>query len=46
MLTKTLIAGADCGEYDIDNSMKELESLCEAGGLQVVCQVVQKKDNP
>ena len=46
MLTKTLIAGVDCGEYDIDNSMKELESLCEAGGLQVVCQVVQKKDNP
>ncbi|MBQ5782542.1 MAG: GTPase HflX [Oscillospiraceae bacterium] len=46
MLTKTLIAGVDCGEYDIDNSMKELESLCEAGELQVLCQVVQKKDNP
>ena len=46
MLTKTLIAGVDCGEYDIDNSMSELESLCEAGELQVVCQVVQKKDNP
>ena len=46
MLTKTLIAGVDCGEYDIDNSMKELESLCEARDLQVVCQVVQRKDNP
>ncbi len=46
MLTKTLIAGVDCGEYDIDDSMKELENLCEAGDLQVVCQVVQKKDNP
>ena len=45
-LTRTLIAGVDCGEYDIDNSMSELESLCEAGELQVVCQVVQKKDNP
>jgi len=45
-LTRTLIAGVDCGEYDIDNSMNELESLCEAGDLQVVCQVVQKKDNP
>jgi len=45
-LTRTLIAGVDCGEYDIDNSMSELESLCEAGDLQVVCQVVQKKDNP
>ena len=44
-LTRTLIAGVDCGEYDIDNSMSELESLCEAGDLQVVCQVVQKKDN-
>ncbi len=46
VFTKTLIAGVDCGEYDIDNSMKELESLCEAGELEVVCQVVQKKDNP
>ena len=45
-LTRTLIAGVDCGEYDIDNSMNELESLCEAGELEVVCQVVQKKDNP
>ena len=45
-LTRTLIAGVDCGEYDIDNSMNELESLCEAGDLEVVCQVVQKKDNP
>ncbi|MBR6518948.1 MAG: GTPase HflX [Oscillospiraceae bacterium] len=46
MLTRTLIAGVDSGEYDIDDSMKELENLCEAGDLQVVCQVVQKKDNP
>ena len=46
MLTRTLIAGVDCGEYDIDDSMKELENLCEAGELDVVCQVVQKKDNP
>ena len=46
MLTRTLIAGVDCGEYDIDDSMKELENLCEAGDLQVVCQVVQKKDKP
>ncbi len=46
MLTKTLIAGVDCGEYDIDDSMKELENLCEAGDLSVVCQVVQRKDNP
>lgn len=46
MLTRTLIAGVDSGEYDIDDSMKELENLCEAGDLQVVCQVVQRKDNP
>ena len=46
LLTRTLIAGVDCGEYDIDDSMKELENLCEAGDLQVVCQVVQKKDKP
>lgn len=46
VLTKTLIAGVDTGEYDIDYSMKELESLCEAANMQVIAQVVQRKDNP
>ena len=46
VLTRTIIAGVDCGEYDMDNSMSELSNLCEAGDLQVVCSVVQKKDNP
>ncbi len=45
-LTRTLTAAVDCGEYDVENSMSELENLCEAGDLQVVCQVIQKKDNP
>lgn len=46
MLTKTMIAAVDCQEYDIEQSMAELEALCEAGQLEVVCQIVQKRDNP
>lgn len=46
MPTKTMIAAADCGEYDIENSMKELAALCEAGDLEVLCELVQKRDKP
>ena len=46
MLTKTMIAAVDFGEYDMENSLKELTALCEAGELEVLCQVVQKRDHP
>ena len=46
MYTKTVIAAVDCGEYNIDDSVKELAALCEAGELTVVCEIVQKRENP
>lgn len=46
MLTRTMIAAVDCGEYNMEDSMKELAALCQAGETEVVCQLVQKLDNP
>lgn len=46
MLTKTMLAAVDTGEYNIDDSIKELSALCEAAELDVAFSIVQKRDNP
>ena len=46
MLTKTMLAAVDTGEYNIDDSIKELSALCEATDLDVAFSIVQKRDNP
>ena len=46
MLTKTMLCAVDTGEYNIDDSIKELAALCEAADLEVAFSVVQKRDNP
>ena len=46
MYTKTMLAAVDTGEYNIDDSIKELTALCEAAELDVAFSVVQKRDNP
>ena len=46
MLTKTMLAAVDTGEYNIDDSIKELAALCEAAELDVAFSIVQKRDNP
>lgn len=46
MLTKTMLAAVDTGEYNIDDSIKELAALCEAAELDVSFSIVQKRDNP
>ena len=46
MLTKTMLAAVDTGEYNIDDSIKELAALCEAADLDVAFSVVQRRDNP
>ena len=45
MLTKTMLAAVDTGEYNIDDSIKELSALCEAAELDVAFSIVQKRDN-
>ncbi len=46
MLTKTMLAAVDTGEYNIDDSIKELTALCEAAELDVAFSIVQKRDSP
>ncbi|MEG1781703.1 MAG: GTPase HflX [Oscillospiraceae bacterium] len=46
MLTRTMIAAVDFGEYDMEDSLKELVALCQSSELEVVCQLVQKRENP
>ena len=45
MSTKTMLAAVDTGEYNIDDSIKELAALCEAAELDVAFSIVQKRDN-
>ncbi|MEG1862122.1 MAG: GTPase HflX [Oscillospiraceae bacterium] len=46
MLTRTMIAAVDFGEYNMEDSLKELVALCQSSELEVVCQLVQKRENP
>lgn len=43
---KVVLFAADCGEYDIERSMEELAALAEANGMEVVAEVVQKRETP
>lgn len=46
IITKAILAAADCGEYDCESSMRELEELAETAGAEVAAQVVQKRPAP
>ncbi len=46
MTSKVMLMCVDLGEYDADESIKELESLREAMDLEVAFSVVQKRDTP
>ncbi len=42
--TKTILVGADTGEYDADSSMDELSELAETAGAEELARVVQKRE--
>ena len=46
MLTKTILAAVDWGQYNMEDSIKELSALCEAANMEVVGTVIQNKDHP
>ena len=46
MLTRTMLAAVDAGEYNAEDSIKELTALCEAAELEVIFSIVQRKENP
>lgn len=46
IITKAILAAADCGEYDCESSMKELSELAKTAGATVTAQVIQKRPAP
>ena len=43
---KVLLLAADLGAYDPERSLEELGALAEAAGMEVVAEVLQKRDRP
>ena len=43
---RAVLAAVDCGEYDAESSMKELEELAKTAGAEVVAQIIQKRPAP
>lgn len=43
---RAILAAADCGEYDAESSMNELEELAKTAGAEVVAQIIQKLPSP
>lgn len=45
-LERALLIALDCGDYDVEVSMLELEELAKTGGAEVVGTVTQKRPSP
>ena len=43
---KALLLAVDLGQYDAERSLAELAALADAAGMQVVAEVLQKRDKP
>ena len=43
---KAVLFAADCGDYDMENSMRELAALAQADNIEAVAELVQKRDAP
>ena len=43
---KAVLAAVDCGEYDAESSMRELEELAKTAGAEVLASIVQKRPAP
>ncbi len=41
-----LLAAVDCGEYDAESSMRELEELAKSADATVAATVIQKRERP
>lgn len=42
-IQRALLAAADCGEWDAESSMNELEELAKSAGAEVVAKVIQQR---
>lgn len=45
-IEKAVLAGVDCGEYDAESSIDELEELAKSAGADVAAKVIQKRERP
>lgn len=43
---RALLAAVDTGDYDVENSIKELYELAESAGVEPVADISQKRDKP
>ncbi len=43
---KAFLISLDCGEYDAEVSMRELEELAKTSGAEIVGEVIQKRPSP
>lgn len=43
---QALLLAVDLGQYDAERSLEELAALADAAGMQVVAEVLQKRDKP
>ncbi len=46
LIPRAILAAVDCGEYDSESSMNELEELAKTAGAEVVAQIIQKLPSP
>lgn len=44
--TRILLLALDLGQYDMERSLEELTALAQANRMEVVAQIVQKRDAP
>lgn len=43
---KAILAAVDCGEYDAESSVRELEELAKTAGAEVLASIIQKRPAP
>ena len=43
---RAVLVCVDCGEYDPESSLDELEELTKTAGAEVVARLTQKRDKP
>ena len=44
--TRAALFAADCGDRDIDRSLAELRALAESAEMEVLLEIVQRRDTP
>ena len=46
VLTRAALFAADCGNWDLERSLSELQALAESAEMETVLVITQKRDHP